>query len=319
MNNGIYIRGVLPLLATAIIWGGMFPVATSVLRVMDAFHLTLLRYGTAAGIFALILACTEGRAGFCFEGKGTSALVFGTMGFAGFSLLVFGGLAHSGSEHAAVIMATMPMLTAALNWAIRGVRPAAVTMSAIALAFAGVLLVVSKGNPAFLDSGTLTGDVMILAGALCWVGYTMGAAAFPGWSPVRYTTVTSLTGAAAIAIATLGAIELGAAHATSAAAIAAVGWEIAYMIVLASVFAVLAWNSGMKVLGSSNGVLFINFVPVTAFAIGYFQGHALLRSEIAGAVMVMLALILNNLLPRLRQHRTQHAGSLLSTAGQGCR
>ena len=299
MKNRFLSGGVLPLLAAAMIWGGMFAVASSVLEVMDAFHLTLVRNGSAALLFALILLGAEGRASFRFEGKGPYAFVFGALGFAGFSLLVFNGLGHTRPEHAAVIMATMPMLTAALNWGVRGARPAPVTVAAIAVAFAGVILVVSKGNAGFLHEGSIVGDVMILGGALCWVGYTMGAAAFPGWSSLRYTAVTSLAGAVAIGFATLGAIEMGDAHATSTAAIAAVHWQLGYMIVLATLLAVLAWNKGMKVLGPSNGVLFITFVPVTAFAIGFLRGHVVAASEVAGAALVVVALIVNNLWPRL--------------------
>ena len=62
----------------------------------------------------------------------------------------------------------------------------------------------------------------------------------------------------------------------------------------AGVVAVLAWNMGIKRVGAS-GVLFINFVPVTALIIGWFQGHRLSGAELAGALIVMAALVLGNL------------------------
>ncbi len=299
-SNQALIRGASPLLATAMIWGGMFTVALAVLRVMDAFHLTLVRYAVTALVFAFALWWKEGRASLAFDGRGLTVAFLGTLGFAGFSLLVFGGLARSRPEHGAVIVATMPMLTALTTWVVRGVRPSRLTLASVGAAFAGVLLVISKGHADFLHEGSAVGDAMILAGALCWVGYTMGAASFPGWSALRYTALTTLTGTGAIALATLAAIELGVSHPTRLDAIAAVGWQLAYMIALASVFAVLAWNLGMRTLGAANGVLFINFVPVTAFAIRAVQGQPIGAAELFGAALVIGALLVSNLAPRLR-------------------
>lgn len=298
-SNQLLVRGALPLAATAMIWGGMFTVALDVLHVMDAFHLTLVRYAVTALVFALALWWKEGRASLAFDGRALAVAALGALGFAGFSLLVFGGLALTQPQHGAVIAGTMPMLTALMTWVVRGTRPSRLTLASIGAAFAGVLLVISKGHADFLREGSVVGDAMILAGVLCWIGYTMGAASFPGWSPLRYTALTTLTGTGAIALATLAAIELGVARPTSAEAIGAVGWQLAYMIALASVFAVLAWNRGMRMLGAANGVLFINFVPVTAFAIRAAQGHPIGAAELLGAALVIGALLVSNLAPRL--------------------
>jgi drug/metabolite transporter (DMT)-like permease len=67
------------------------------------------------------------------------------------------------------------------------------------------------------------------------------------------------------------------------------------------VLAVLAWNAGIAILGPANGVLFINLVPITAFAIGVAQGHRFGASEIIGVVLVIGALLANNLAARSPQ------------------
>ena len=48
----------------------------------------------------------------------------------------------------------------------------------------------------------------------------------------------------------------------------------------------------------ANGVLFINLVPITAFAIGIAQGHRFGAREIAGVALVIGALIVNNVATR---------------------
>jgi drug/metabolite transporter (DMT)-like permease len=74
--------------------------------------------------------------------------------------------------------------------------------------------------------------------------------------------------------------------------------ELVYLSLVGGVMAVLAWNAGIGILGPANGVLFINLLPITAFAIGVAQGHRFGASEIAGVLMVIGALVINNVATR---------------------
>lgn len=277
-------------------WGGLFPVAQSALVAIDAFHLTLFRYGLGALIFAAILAATEGRRALRAEGRMPELALFGTLGYAGFSLFVFTGLPLTTSEHAAVIVTMMPLATALVLWASRGERPRPATFAAIALATVGVALIVSKGQLSRLFSaGGSLGDALVFVGACCWMLYTVGASRFVGWSPLRYATMTCLPGAVMIALFTVVAGGLGYASIPSLSTLGGVLPELSYTLVLASVVAVLAWNAGIRRLGAANGVLFINLVPVTAFAIGLIQGHTFHWTEIVGSALTLVALFVNAL------------------------
>jgi drug/metabolite transporter (DMT)-like permease len=292
------------LLIAAVSWGGMFQVAKPLLSQVDAFYMTAIRYGVAALLFAALLAYQEGRAAFRLEGSGGLLWLYGSLGFAGFNLLAFTGLAHSRPEHAAVIMALMPMMTALVNWGLRGVRPASHTLLAIALALTGVVLVVTNGHLSALTTpGQIGGDLLLLLGALSWVFYTLGAARFAHWSPLRYTTVTCLLGVLSIFAATAVMTRLGTIHLPTAAALQDGAWQLAYMVVIGAVIAVLSWNAGIRRLGALNGVLFINFVPVSAFAIGVALGHRFGMAELVGAACVILALVFNSLLSQRAQAR----------------
>ncbi len=291
--------GMLALLLAAVLWGGMFPVAKSALLTLDAFWLTLIRYGSGALLFVALLAAIEGRGMLRFESRVLSLWAYGTAGFAGFSILAFLGLSRSQPEHGAIIMALMPLLGVLVNALWRGVRPTPLNMAAIVLALGGVALVITKGHlSALLHGAEVEADLLILAGALCWVIYTLGAQDFPGWSPLRYTSLSCLMAVPSIAGITLLATLAGIAHAPSPATLAGLPGELIYMILLAGVVAVLAWNMGIKTLGAG-GVLFINFVPVTALIIGWLQGHRLSAAELTGALIVMGALVLGNLGRRL--------------------
>jgi len=290
------LRGAGLLLTAAVAWGGLFPVAVVTLPVLDPFYMTAIRYGITAIIFAGLLTVVEGRQALSFKGRGWRVAALGTTGFAGLGLLVFVGLEHSRPEHGAIIMATQPLIAALVAWWLRGIRPARATLAFLALALFGVLLVVTKGHFADLFAGgTGFGDALMLLGAISWVVYTLGVQDFPLWSPLRYTALTCLLSVPAIFVLAAVASATGYAAMPTLGDVQSVGWQLAYIVGIASVLGVLSWNAGNKLIGAANGVLFINFVPVTVFAIRIAQGHRFQPIEFVGAALVIGALIANNL------------------------
>lgn len=291
------------LLTATILWGGMFPVAKDALVVVDAYYLNTLRYGVTAAAFLVVLLLVEGRQALRFEGKFVSACLFGTIGFAGFSLFAFVGLAHTQAAHGAIIMAMQPMIGALTRWLWQGHRPPRITLVCIAAAFVGVFLVVTRGQLGNLYSGAGWGDFLIVLGAVSWVIYTLAASRFPGWSPLRYTALTCLTGEAAILVVTAGATALGLSTTPALHTLYPIAPQLLYLVVFASIVAVLAWNAGMRALDPLSGMLFINVVPITAFLIGIYQGQHFVGAELAGAALVIAALFTNNLALKFLQAR----------------
>ena len=312
------LRGAGLLLMAAAGWGGLFPVAMVTLSAIDPFHMTAIRYGITAIIFVGLLALAEGPRALQVEGRGLRVALLGTAGFAGLGLLVFVGLQHSRPEHGAIIMATQPLVAAVAAWLLRGVRPARATLALLSVALVGVLLVVTKGRfTGLFADGTGFGDLMMFLGAVSWVIYTLGAADFPSWSPLRYTALTCMLSLPAILGLTAIATAMGYVFTPSIGDIESVGWQLVYIIVIASVLSVLSWNAGNKLLGVTNGMLFINFVPVTVFAIRIAQGHHFQPIEFFGAALVIGALIANNVAVRRAaapaQQRAKDVGRSLGT------
>ena len=302
------------LLAATLSWGGMFSVAKPALAVMDPCYMTLIRYGVTALLLLGALAMKEGRSALTFEGHGARIWGLGALGFAGFNLLAFTGLTHTRPEHGAVIMATMPMLTILLSWLLKGTRPHAFTLGTVVVAFTGVFLVVTRGHPAHAFSGgDARWDLLFLAGALCWVSYTMGGALFPNWSPLRYTALSCSLGALAIGAITLILTLAGELKLPTLATVISLHWTFAYLIVLGGLVAVLSWNTGIRRMGAVNGVLFINFVPITAFVIGLFQGHHFSLAELSGAGLVIGALVANNLHLRVIERKASLRGNFVAS------
>jgi drug/metabolite transporter (DMT)-like permease len=305
--------GSLYMLVAAIFWGGMFPVAKAALQFVDPFFVTLIRYGIAAIVMVLILWRLEGRAALLAEGRAWPLFFFGCAGFCAFSLLVFTGLRASTPAHGAILVALMPLLTALITAARSRKLPALHTRISIVIALVGVGLVVSNGHPLALASSNSVGaDGLILLGVLSWVIYTLGARKFSNWSPLRYSALTVVFGTIGTAVCTLLATISGDAHAPTLSQLADTLPHFAYIIVCASLVAVISWNEGVRRIGPVNGVLFINFVPVTAFVIQAALGVAFSAWELMGAALVVVALLLNNLM----QHKAQAAAATAQPSPQ---
>ena len=289
----------LPSLTAALAWGAMFPIAQPALGRLDAFHLTSVRYLLASALFLGLLAAVEGPRALRIEGRARELWLVGTLGFAGFNLVTFVALEHTQPQNIALIVAMAPVVTVLVVWALGGGRPRTAQLALTAVAFAGVALVISHGDPSRLAGADALWELLVLAGVLAWIGYTLAAARrFPDFSPLRYTALTAALGTVSVVGLTAIATVAGAIDTPPAADYGAVWWRLLYLAGPAAVVAVLAWNAGVKRLGPNDGALFINLVPVVTFAIAIAQGYAPGAAEYGGAALTVAALVGANLVAR---------------------
>ena len=294
--------GVLFATTTALVWGGQFVVGKSALQTIDAFPLSTVRYALAAALWLLVLVALEGRGSLRLDGRGWRLFWLGSLGFAGFNLFAYTGLAHARPETASLIVALGPLLTALVLWHRTKVRPARATFALLGVALLGVALVVSAGHPSSILHGALGwGEVLVLAGVLSFILYSLGAAEFASYSPLRYTALTASLGWLTIAGATLVAIATGLVAAPTTAQLTSVWPQIAYLAIPGAFVAVLTWNAAIKAIGPQNAVLFSNLIPVTTFAIEIARGYRPNAAELLGAALTIGAPVASNLLARRTQ------------------
>jgi drug/metabolite transporter (DMT)-like permease len=289
-----------PSLTAVVIWGAMFTIATTALDDMDAIHLTAVRYVIASAVFLALLRVVEGRGALRLDGHLGRVALLGTAGFAGFNLLSFSALEHTTPENAALVVATTPVVTLLYRWVTAGERPSGVQLGCVVAAFAGVTLVITRGDPgAVLGGGVGLGELMVLGATVCWVRYIVGAGELP-FSPLRFSALTAAAGTASIVAITVAADLLGLLTPPSPADVARAWPALAYLVVFGALVAVLAWNHGVRRLGPANASLFMNLVPVVAFAIEAARGTNPLPVELLGAALTLAALVVANLAARPR-------------------
>ena len=293
--------GISAALTATILWGMQFPVLGAVLHDLDPFWLTFVRYLTATLILAAVVLLREGRGAFSLEGRGWTVAGLGILGFSVFNVALLLGIRISGPQHGSLIMATTPLLVVLVGWLRGGAKPTVRTLGVIALAFFGVALVVTKGNPAsVLAAGDWIGDLLMLGGALCWATYTSWIPAFSSWSPLRYTMLGTFFGTLSTAVIALVATMFGFSHLPRVGGFVHALPGMAFLAIAGAVISLVAWNIGIAKLGAPTAVLFMNVVPITAFAIAIGFGARYPAIEYVGAAITIFALVLNNIVARPR-------------------
>lgn len=300
MSSNTTVRGIILCLLPPLFWGGMFPIANHLSETVNMFMMTLIRYSIVALILTAMLLGSEGKSSFRVEGYGWRLAALGASGFAGFGLLAFTALSYTSPSNVSLIMAMMPSIGAIIASISAKRLPPVYTVVAIVVAFIGVSLVLTNGDYSSVVSvDEIWGELLALLGAICWVVYTRGATMVPSWSILRYTTITTMLGVPAIAVATIVATEVGYVTNPTLHDVFS-GWlELGYLIVFAGVIAVLAWNKGNRIIGSINGTLFMNIVPVTTFTImAFITATPPPAPALTGMMLVIGGLTLNNFFTR---------------------
>ncbi|UNK18396.1 DMT family transporter [Paenibacillus sp. N3/727] len=319
LKKQIVIGSMLCLIAS-MSWGAMFPVAHIALQQIDPFYFSFIRYFVVAVILSVLLWMKEGKASFRMEGKGKTLLFFGTMAFTIYNMCVFLGqqlMGETGTVAASIMEVLMPMISIMVLWITTKKAPNKFTLTSVAIALIGALLVITNGKFAFfrMAGQHLVPLFLIFAGVVGWVIYSMGGSRFKEWSILRYSTLTCLLGSAvSFVIVTLASvfhlIPVPTWH-----TILSIKYEMSFMILLPGLAALLCWNQGIKLLSPLNGILFINFVPITTFVIMAFQGYQISNYEFFGTLLIIFALLRNNAYQR-KTIRVNHGRAYASVQEQ---
>lgn len=291
-------------------WGAMFPVANAAFDYIDPFYFTLFRYMSVTVMLIVVLYWREGKEAFRFEGKGFFLWFFGTMAFVVYNLLIFWGedlLGEPGIMVASINEALMPMISILIVWMLYRRTPHMFTLGCVIVGFIGVSLVITNGDfrAFFAATEDIIPSLLIFIAVVGWVIYTMGGERFAGWSALRYSTLTCLLGTTTALLIVIGITMTGYISVPTVETIKIVSPHLAFMIIFPGYIALVGWNFGISILTPLNGLLFINFVPLTTLAVSFFQGNMITVYDLIGSVCIIVALLSNNLFLRFQQKKAE--------------
>ena len=165
------------LLLVVLVWGTDFAVLKWPLAVMHPHVANALRFVVSAGVLGAVYGLRCRRRGTSFFGplraSGSAVVPLGLLGFGAHQAAFVVGLSHTTAGSAALIMATNPLWTAVLGWALGTERLGRGAWGGLLVALTGAGLVIAAGAPGgAVGVGTLFGNGMMLVAAVMWGSYT---------------------------------------------------------------------------------------------------------------------------------------------------
>jgi drug/metabolite transporter (DMT)-like permease len=205
--------------------------------------------------------------------------------------MVYLGLRTTTTVNAILLNSSLPLFILACSWVLERERSTLPQVGGMLLSFTGILVILSRGDPAsLLQLDVRAGDAWILLAMPVWGVYSVLLKRRPPEiGGVGFLFVISLAGT--LLLVPAAAVE---------AALAPPRWPapgellgVLYIAVFASVLAFICWNRGVAIVGANAAGFTLHLLPLfgTALAIVFlgetFQAfHALGFATILAGVVV---------------------------------
>jgi drug/metabolite transporter (DMT)-like permease len=250
--------------ATIVVWASAFSVIKALIdHGVGAEQIALSRYLVAAPGFAFLLWRAGGLPGLNRR-DATRLLVAGVVIVAGYHLSLNIGEESTASGVAALIVALSPALTMALAIAFGIERFSLRVALGLAVAFAGVVVVVGLGSGEELSFSGLKGPLIVLGAPLSFALYNvLLKPLFARYDLLALTATTSLIGTVALLPIFAGS-DLGGIGSVAGRDIAL----ILYLGIFSTLLGYIGWNIGLRALGPTRAVTATYAIPALAVLFG---------------------------------------------------
>jgi len=279
------------LVAVPAIWGGTFIAGRILALAMPAAVGSLLRFVVA--VLALLAAAwwLEGGLPRLTRRQLIGTLLLGATGIFAYNLFFLGALARLPASRTSLIIALNPVVTIAAASLLLGERMSARRWLGVAVALAGVWIVVSRGDVFGSVGGAVgLGELLMFGGVCSWAAYTLiGRRVLEGLTPLAATTWASLWGVALLAIAAVPHVRnVGTGDLTLPVVL-----SVLYLGVLGTAVGFVWYYQAVQRLGASRTVIFNNLVPVFGATFGVLLlGEPLLPSMLLGGAIAVAGVML---------------------------
>ena len=278
------------LLTMAVIWGVNF----SVVKFGTGVMAPLAYNGVRVALAAVTLLAIAAGAGVRWPSRRDtlSLLGLGMLGNFVYQVLFIIGISRTRAGTAALVLAATPAFIAIIG-RMRGVeRVSSRGWRGIWLQLAGMACVVFGGARMAAGGESLLGNLLILAGALCWSLFTVSLKPFMHRiHPLQLAALTMTGGAVPLLIVASGPLAR-----TDWSAVSVAGWgAVLYSGLLGMVVAYLLYNAGVHAYGPTRTAMFGNLQPIIALLVAWAWPtlHEVPTPwQVVGAVTIVSGLLL---------------------------
>jgi drug/metabolite transporter (DMT)-like permease len=284
------------LLLMILIWGSNFSIVKVALRDFPEIPFNAMRMVVATIVFLAMIRVTKDddrpRAAITRQ-DWLQILLLGIVGTFLYQFCFVGSVRRTSVANGSLIIGTTPIVISLMS-AVAGherIRP--LRWAGVLTALLGLYLVVGHGVD--FSAQTLRGDLLMMAGVLCWATYSVAS------QPIlkRHSALVvigltfSLGGAMYVLFMTpvLIAFEWGTVSGFSwflMAASAVLALNLSYWI----------WYTGLKKLGGSRTSVYSYLTPIVAMVVAaLWLGEPISRNQIAGASAIFAGLLITRFTP----------------------
>lgn len=247
------------LVAATLMWSGNWIAGRALRDAYDPVELNFFRWAIAAAVLApFALPGLRGKAPVIRRNLKLLALLAFT-GVALFQSMVYLGLRTTTAVNAVLINSSLPMFILLCSWTIEGERATARQVAGMLTSLAGILVIVSRGDPGNLLRLELqAGDGWILLAMPVWGIYSVLLKRRPPeLSGVPLMFVLSVLGLLMLA----PLLVAGALRAPPAVPTVPQALGVLYMGIAASVLGFMFWNKGVAVVGANAAGFTLHLLP----------------------------------------------------------
>lgn len=292
------------LLLMVVIWGTNFSIIKTAFRELDPQAFNAMRMAVASVALLGVMAALRRygrRAGvedasasggltsiFHTPARVTSRdwlvlLALGLVGHVCYQYFFIGGLARTSVANSSLMFASTPVVMALLSALVGEERVGWQHWLGATVSTLGIYLVVGRGMS--IDSGSLTGDLMMFGAVCCWALYTLGARPLMSrHSPVGVTGLSMALGTVIYVV--LLWPKVGAVNWLGVSA-----WTM-FLLVYSALFALCVaytiWYVAVRQIGSARTAAYSNLIPLIAMVTAVIFLHEPIGvRKILGAVCVL--------------------------------
>ena len=283
------------LLALAnLFWSGNWIAGRALRDVFDPVTMNFWRWTVAAVVLAPFALPAIRCKGALIRRHAGILLLLAFTGVALFQSLVYLGLRSTLAVNAVLLNSSMPLFMLFCSWVIEREHATARQIAGMLISLAGILVILSRGEPAALLQLELhAGDAWILLAMPVWGIYSVMLKRRPQeLGGIAFLFVITVAGVLMLApLAALQALLEPRPMPSAAAALAVV-----YMGVAASVLAFVCWNRGVAIVGANSAGFTIHLLPAfgTLLAI-LLLGETFQAFHAAGVATILAGVLLATL------------------------
>lgn len=276
---------------SALLWGGSFVAARIALQEISPIALATLRFALASLFFLLLLAFLPH---YRVDADRIPRLsLLGLLAITFYFLFQYNGVSRTAASLSSIVVSLSPLAVVALSALFLRERLNRQQITGIVIATLGEALVVVRGSVEVSnDNEYWLGILFLLLNVLAWGLYNIvGKRTLNDQHPLSvtaYITILGTLGLLPLAIVDGGMLNLGRLSLRT--------WlAIAYLVVMCTIVAYLAYNYALQVVPASQAGIFLYLNPVAAVTLAWpILGETLTFATAGGGIMVIAGVYLSS-------------------------